>query len=267
DLAPLPAWNLLPATRDDQALVVADGGESALALRRGGRLAGLRPLGACAREPAALASEVRWSLAALGGAPATVVVGGADAGPALVRALAAATGSRVVPLAEVARHVVGCGTDEIAACAVAAGLVAGAGRATREGLAFGGTEPAGHGSLRRAAALAALALALGVLDVGLAHHRLARRDAALAGARLVARQAELEAAAAAATRRAARLGGETGPLEVLRELSARVPPALRLDLDELAVERDSVLLHGRAESFDAVDALRRALSASPLLAD
>src|SRR5207244_10765520 len=44
DLAPLPAWNLLPATRDDQALVVADGGESALALRRGGRLAGLRPL-------------------------------------------------------------------------------------------------------------------------------------------------------------------------------------------------------------------------------
>src|SRR6266480_3389995 len=51
------------------------------------------------------------------------------------------------------------------------------------------------------------------------------------------------------------------------DLSARVPHALRLDLDELAVERDSVLLHGRAESFDAVDALRRALSASPLLAD
>src|SRR5205814_33724 len=96
DLAPLPAWNLLPATRDDQALVVADGGESALALRRGGRLAGLRPLGASAREPAALASEVRWSLAALGGAPATVVVAGADAGQVLARALAAATGARVV---------------------------------------------------------------------------------------------------------------------------------------------------------------------------
>src|SRR5438067_2283291 len=146
DLAPLPAWNLLPATRDDQALVVADGGESALALRRGGRLAGLRPLGASAREPAALASEVRWSLAALGGAPATVVVAGADAGQVLARALAAATGARVVPLAEVAPHVLGCGTDEIAACAVAAGLVAGAGRATREGLALGGTEPAGHRS-------------------------------------------------------------------------------------------------------------------------
>ena len=64
-----------------------------------------------------------------------------------------------------------------------------------------------------------------------------------------------------------RLGGETGPLEVLRELSARVPAALRLDLDELAVERDGIRLHGRAESFDAVDALRRELAASPLLAD
>src|SRR5207247_717053 len=157
-------WNLLPATRDDQALVIADGAASALALRRGGRLAGLRALGASAREPAALASEVRWSLAALGGAPATVVVAGTDAGGARARAAAAA----------------------------------------------------------------------------------------LPGARLVAPQAELEAAVAAATRRAARLGGETGPLEVLRELSGRVPPALRLDLDELAVERDGILLHGRAESFDAV---------------
>jgi len=279
DLAPLPAWNLLPATRDDQALVIADGAASALALRRGGRLAGLRALGASAREPAELASEVRWSLAALGGAPATVVVAGADAGGALARALAAATGARIVPLAEATRLVPRHGMDEIAACAVAAGLVAGAGRAACAGLALGGTEPAGHGSLQRAAALAALALALGVLDVGLAHHRLARRDAALVralaaeaaaalpGARLVAPQAELEAAVAAATRRAARLGGETGPLEVLRELSGRVPPALRLDLDELAVERDGILLHGRAESFDTVDALRRALAASPLLAD
>src|SRR5207249_1388864 len=144
------------------------------------------PLGPAPGGSAVLAAAVRrdeleahGALAALGGAPATVVVAGADAGQVLARALAAATGARVVPLAEVAPHVLGCGTDEIAACAVAAGLVAGAGRATREGLALGGTEPAGHGSLRRAAALAGLALTLGALDVGLAHHRLARRDAAL----------------------------------------------------------------------------------------
>src|SRR5205814_2208532 len=133
DLAPLPAWNLLPAVRDDQALVVADGAASALALRRGGRLAGLRALGASAREPAALASEVRWSLAALGGAPPTLVVAGADAGPALARALAAATGARIVPLAEATRLVPRHGMDEIGACAVAAGLVAGAERAARAG--------------------------------------------------------------------------------------------------------------------------------------
>jgi hypothetical protein len=73
DLAPLPAWNLLPASGEDQALVLADGTASALSLRRAGRLAALRALGTSAREPAAFAAEVRWSLAALGGTPATIV--------------------------------------------------------------------------------------------------------------------------------------------------------------------------------------------------
>src|SRR5439155_1577429 len=114
---------------------------------------------------------------------ATIVVAGADADSSLARALGAATGARVVPLADAARLVPPHGADAIAACAVAAGLVAGAGRAARVGLVLGGTEPAGHGSLRR------------------------------------------------------------------------------------AVARDGIRLHGRAESFDAVDALRRGLAASPLLAD
>src|SRR5207244_13576981 len=145
--APVPGWSLLPAARDDQAVVVGGGAAGALALRRGGRLAGLRALGGSAREPAALASEVRWSLAALGGAPATLVVAGADARGALARVLAAATGARIVPLAEATGLVPRHGMDEIAACAVAAGLVAGAGRAARAGLALGGTEPAGRGAL------------------------------------------------------------------------------------------------------------------------
>ena len=54
-------------------------------------------------------------------------------------------------------------------------------------------------------------------------------------------------------------------LEVLRELSARVPDALRLDLDELVIEPDVVRLHGQAESFDAVEGLRAALAASPMM--
>jgi len=279
DLAPLPAWNLLPAVADDRALVIADGARSMLALERRGRPAGLRALGAPAGQPAALAAEVRWALAALSGAPATIVVAGADADGPLAAALAAATGARVVPLVDVAPLALAEGARSIAACAVAAGLIVGAGRGARAGLALAGSEPAGHGSLGRVAALAGLALALGALDAGLERHRLARRDAtltraiaaeaaaALPGARLAAPRAELEAAVAAAMRRAARLGADGGPLDVLRELSARVPPTLRLDLDELAVERDGILLHGRCESFDAVDALRRALAASPLLAE
>ena len=54
-------------------------------------------------------------------------------------------------------------------------------------------------------------------------------------------------------------------LEVLRELSARIPAALRLDLDELVLEPDVIRLHGRSQSFDAVEDLRAALAASPLV--
>ena len=242
-------------------------------------MAGLRALGTSPGETAAFAGEVRWSLAALGGAPATIVLAGADAAPALADALAAATGARVLPLADLGGFGPVQGAESVAACAVAAGLVAGAGRRVRAGVALAGTEPAALGSLRRVAALAGLALALGALDAGLEHRQLVRRDAvltraiaaeagaALPGARLVAPRAELDAALAAATRRAARLGGDRGPLDLLRELSARIPPTLRLDLDELAIERDAILLHGRCESFDAVDALRRALAGSPYLAN
>jgi Tfp pilus assembly protein PilN len=83
----------------------------------------------------------------------------------------------------------------------------------------------------------------------------------------VAPREQLEAAVTAAARRQQRVGRSTSVLQVLRELSIRVPPGLQLDLDELSVERETILLHGRCESFDGVDSLRRALGASPLLAD
>jgi len=277
DLAPLPALNLLPAGDEDLALLLADATRSALAVRRGGRLAGLRALGAAADDPAALAAEVRWSLAALGPPPTRLVVGGPAAGPALVAALAAATRTRVEPLAAAVAVPAATDPDALAACAVALGLVAGAARRMRIGIDLGGERRA-PGSLRRSAALALLALACGALDLGLVHHGLVRRDAALAravaaeasvalpGVRLRAPRAQLEAAVAAAAGRRDRLGAAP-VLEVLRELSGRVPPALALDLDELAIEPDGVLLHGRTESFDAVEALRRALASSPLLGE
>jgi hypothetical protein len=274
ELAPLPAWRLLSPAPGEEALVVADGARSALSLRRGGRVAALRALGTTAGEPTTFAAEVRWSLSALGGAPARLVLAGADATPPLAQALAAATGVRVVPLAEAASARLPRGAP-LAACAVAAGLVLGA--AGAPSLAFDtGTAPAAP--LRRAGALAAAAAVLAVADLGLARHELARRDAALAaavraeagaalpGARLAAPRAELEAALAERTRGRPRHGAGGG-LALLRELSTRVPSSLRLDLDELVIDGEELRLHGRTESFDAVDGLRRALAASPLLAD
>jgi hypothetical protein len=274
DVAPLPAWNLLPLALDDVALVVADGGRSTLALWRAGRVAGFRALGAAGDDPDALAAEVRWSLVALGGIPPTIIVAGADAAARLVAALGAG-GTRVVGIAEAASLPV----EHLGAGAVAAGLVAGVGRRQRTGLALGGERPTGHGSFRRTAALAGAVVALGALDLGLAHFELAHRDGALAqaiqaeaaaalpGTRLVAPRAQLDAAAAAAARRNVRLGDQSSVLDLLRELSARVGTTIQLDLDELTVERDGVLVHGRCGSFEAVDVLRRALAASPVLAD
>jgi len=278
ELGMLPAWNLLGAG-GDLALLVADGTRTAVAVRREGRVAGLRALDAGAHDPAALAAEVRWSLAALGGVPPAIVLAGADAGPDLAAALGVATGARIVPIADAVRVRLPAGAEMLSACAVAAGLVTAAGRRARAGLTLAGAPPLGRATLHRTAALGLIALALGAVAVGLVRHGLARREATLAsairaeaaaalpGVRLVAPRAQLDAAVSAAARRAMRLGGQASVLELLRELSARVPPTLRLDLDELTVQPDAILLHGRCESFDAVDGLRRALAASPVISD
>jgi hypothetical protein len=279
DLAPLPAWNLLARDTADVALLVADGGRSALTLRSSGQLAGLRALAADAREATALAAEVRWSLAALGGVPARIVLAGADASEQLGAELAAATGAQVVPLAEAARVDRVSNATALAAGAVAAGLVLGFGERHCSGIALGGTGDVVAGSYGRSAALALAAVFLACLNLGIMRVGLARRDAALThaihaeaalalpGERLVAPRAQLEAAASAATRRHHRLGTDASVLEALRELSTRVPPGVRLDLDELAIDDDGLALHGRCDSFDAVDAVRRALAASTLFAD
>jgi hypothetical protein len=274
DLAPLPAWNLVPAAAGDVTLLVADGARSALTIRRHGRLAGLRALDTPAADVATLAAEVRWILSALDAAQLPIVLAGADGDAPLAAALRAGGAARVQPLAEIAVLPPGLSADDLGACAVAAGLVA-AGR-DAAALAFDGGGRAAPVPLRRAGALVAAAIALALLDGGLVRYGLARRDAALVAAiraeagaalpdaRLVAPRAELEAAVTAATRGG---GGDAEALAVLRELSARVPATARPDLDELAVDAGGVTLHGRLASFDAVDALRRALAASPLLAD
>ena len=257
ELAPIAVWSLMPDAAGDAAIVVADGERSALSVRRGGRIVGLRALGTPATEPVALAAEVRWVLAALGGAPPTIVATGADRAR-----IAAALDAR--PLADV---------DD--ACAAVAGAATGG----RHGVAFDlGLRPSGA-SLRRVAALAVVAVALACLDLGLARYDLARRDAALVaaiertaaeampGTRLVAPRAQLEAAVGGAVRQRTRLGGGTTVLEILREVSTRVPPSVSLDLDQLTIEGERLDLRGHAASFDTVDVLRRALASAPFLSD
>ena len=156
---------------------------------------------------------------------------------------------------------------------MAVGLVAGG----RHGVAFDVGPGARGTSLRPIAALALLALVLGVVDLGIIRHDLSRRDAALRaaiehaasealpGARLVAPQAQLEAAVASALRQRTRLGDGTGVLEVLRELSTRV--TVGLDLDQLTIDADAVDLRGRAASFETVETLRRTLADAPFLTE
>jgi type II secretion system protein L len=273
DLAPLPALVLLPDA--DVALVLADGPASALVVRRAGRVAGLRALGAEPADAGAFATEARWTLRALGGA-ARVVVAGPDAARAQP-ALAAALDGPVDALTPAAALAGDADPADVTACAVAAGLVLGEGRRDATGVTLAGQVAGAPGRWRRSVALATLALVLGVLDVVLVRTALVRRAAALEraatelaaaampGTPVQTARAQLEGAVAA--RRRLRPAGDMPVLEVLRELSERVPETLRLDLDELVIEPDAIRLHGRGQSFDAVEALRAALAASPLVSE
>jgi len=275
DLAPLPALDLVPEHEGPVALVVADGTRSAVVVRRDGRLTGLRALGGDAGDPELLAIEARWALGALGFAGRVLVAGPDAAGvhPALAATLQAPV-ERFEPPGTVAAA--GEPVD-VAACTVPASLLVGEGRRARSGLVLAGAGDEPAGSWRRAGALAAVALLLALVDVALVRASLIRRDdalaratvavaaAALPGTPITAARAQLEEAVAA--RRRLRPAGDVPVLEMLREVSARAPDALRLDLDELVVEPDVVRLHGRCESFDAVESLRKALAASPLVRD
>jgi len=270
ELAPLAAWHVVePARAQSAALVVADGGASALALRRDGRHAGMRAL---ATDPStdakAFATEVRWVVGALGGAP-QIVLAGPDASAALAETLAAGTGIPVESLEAAARP--GWREPLVGPCVLVAGLAVGTALALDEAPASAGVRP------RRVAALAAAVTALAVADVALVRARLERRDAGLvaaihataaaalpAGTPIVAPRTQLEAAAGEQARRPV---APAGVLTLLRELSARVPAEVRLDLDTLSVEDGVLRLHGRTDRYETIDALARALATSPALHD
>ncbi len=258
-LAPLPVWNLLALP--DAALVVADGERSTVSVRRAGRLAGLRALGARPDDLDGFVAEVRWTLGAMGAAT-RIVLAGPDATGDLAARLDAEPIDRVVSWRD----------PMIGACALAAGLSAGPSLT----LDAARSAPATPAHRRRVVGLAAAAALIAVADLGIVRAGLGRREAMLAeathaaaaaalpaGTRLVAPRAQLEAAAGAGTQ-----GLRPGAvLALLRELSQRVPASVHLDLDELTLDGDVLRLHGRAEGFEAIDLLQRALATAPGLRD
>ncbi|HXJ37401.1 MAG TPA: PilN domain-containing protein [Candidatus Eisenbacteria bacterium] len=258
-LAPLPIWNLV--TLADATLVVADGARSTASVRRAGRLAGLRALGASPGDLDGFVAEVRWTLDAMGGAT-TIVLAGPDATSELAARLDAEPIDRAASWRD----------PSLGACALAAGLAAGPSLT----LDAARTAPAPAAHRRRVVGLAAAAALVAVADLAIVRAGLGRREAMLAeatrataaaalpaGTRLVAPRAQLEAAVGAGTQ-----GLRPGAvLALLRELSQRVPASVHLDLDELTLDGDVLRLHGRAEGFEAIDVLQRALAAAPGLRD
>ena len=151
-------------------------------------------------------------------------------------------------------------------------------------------EFAPHSNLRelrgKLVALGVMACAVGALGLGnlyLQNHFKAQRldrvqngiasvfSEILPGARMVQPLAQAQERMRDLERRVRAFGGLAGSqlstLQILRELSARVPASLRLEVDNLAINGDSVEMSASAASYDNVVSLQNALAASPLLAD
>jgi Tfp pilus assembly protein PilN len=60
-------------------------------------------------------------------------------------------------------------------------------------------------------------------------------------------------------------GAQMSGLQILQEISARVPPSLVVNVDNLTIATDTVDLNGSTVSFDDVEKLREALEATPSL--
>lgn len=271
----LAVLGLVPTSHPDVAVVLVDTRIS-VALRCSGRLAGLRAIGAHAEDVGALAAELRWSFAALGAIPPLVVLGGPAVSESLRAELAARLGCDVRTLDELTPHT--AAGSRLTAVAVEYALATLA-PSLPGMLVLGERPPLAARARRRLWRLATAAALLAMLDLALYRQGLVRRDAALTrviaaqaadalrGERIVAPRAQLESALAAASRARVPLRDVGGPLEVLRMLSEQVPSSMRLGLDELEITGDAVRLHGRADSFDAVDSLRAALAGAPILTD
>ena len=159
-----------------------------------------------------------------------------------------------------------------------------------EGLNFRRGEFAPHSNLRelrgKLIGLGVLAVAVGGLGLGnlyLQNHYKAQRLAqlqdgiakgfsdVLPGTRMVQPVAQMREKMRDLDKRLRAFGGLTGAqlsgLQILRELSARVPASLGVEIDSLNINGDVIEVSASTASYDNVVKLQNAFAASPLLSD
>jgi general secretion pathway protein L len=300
DLAPLAPLNLLRQHRTpvgEAVLVIAERDQTTLALLHGGRLTGLRTLdrgATTAADVGDLAREIHWTVTALSpnGAlqEATVWIGGASAavdglGAALGRVLGIATRS----------------LDELAVDAVPATMrrdqapfATALGLALRERGATGGfgidfrrgeftyhhERDALWQMLAGTGVLALVAVLLMVAAFVVEGRRLGgQRDTVRAEMRalftaampgtttIVNEKAQLEAEVAALEKRRQRYGrlapSASRAIDLLRGLTVGVPDDVGLDIQELALDDETMRVRGSTRTYEGVEAIKRSLEGRP----
>jgi len=303
DLAPLAAVNVLrlaPSGREGPcALVALDRNRATVAVLENGQLRGLRALSHGAGvngDLEAVTRDVRWSLLALTGDAAleslALWVGGdaadrPDVAPALERALGIAPQPvATLPLAGVPI------TSRRAQSAFAASL----GLALREDadalrLDFRRGEFVYHRErealwrgLVGVGILAVIALLLMVTSSVLEGRRLsARRDQLRADIRaiftaalpnvhtIVNEKAQLGTEIAALEKQRLLYGGlaPSAPraIDLLKAITVSVPQDVQLDIEELALDGETLRLRGSTHAYEGVEAVKRGLAARPEFRD
>ena len=298
DLASLAALNVVreaAASRSGRlAYLGLDAERTTVAVLADGRLTGLRVVssGVGDGDLERCLREIRWTLLALaGGEPlATLWVGGgAVETPGAVAALGRALGTTPQSLDTLALSAVPVTLrGKQAAFATPLGLAL---RQTGESVAFGVDLRRGEFAyhrerealwrgLSRAGLLAVAAIVLMVVSFFLDARQLeARRDAvrseirsiftsALPGVRnIVNEKAQLESEIAALEKQRRLYGGlaPSAPraIDCLRALTAAVPPEVSLDIEELALDGETLRIRGATKSYENVEAVKRGLAARP----
>jgi len=302
DLAPLAAVNVLRladgARSGHAALVALDHDRATIAVLADGRLCGLRALsrGAGTNGDLELVTrDVRWSLLALTGdaldALALWIAGDAVDRPEVAAALTRALGVTPQEVASVPVNEVPITLRrEQAAFAAPLGLALRDGADAlqvdfrRAEFAYHREREAMWHALGGVAVLAAIALVLMLTSFILEGRRLAaRHDAVRAEIRrilttalpnvhtIVNEKAQLAAEIATLEKQRQQYGGlapsAARAIDLLKAVTLSVPADAELEIEELALDGDTLRLRGSTRTYEAVDTVKRGLAARPEFRD